>query len=254
MSTVLSRWKAKLAIREDLERTAKNEHTRAQHAYELGLAQHLPNVEALKNARDAASAKLRKRRAQVAEAKKVVARHSGVPIPSPEMRIISPCQSSRGGVKPRLIVLHITVSHNRPGSGDVKAIADYFGHLSTRASSHIINDAEGHDCRCVPDEAKAWTQAAYNPQSLSIEQVEYADKPRARWLAENAKGLENTAQWVAYWSVKYDIPLRKSTSSGVCQHRDLGAAGGGHVDCGAGYPEDVVIEKAKGYAAGMKIA
>jgi hypothetical protein len=40
VSTVLSRWKAKLAIREDLEKTAKNEHTKAQHAYELGLAQH----------------------------------------------------------------------------------------------------------------------------------------------------------------------------------------------------------------------
>jgi hypothetical protein len=252
--SVLSRWKAKLAIREDLEATAKSEHTKAQHALEVAAAQHLPTEAALRNARDAASAKLRKRRVQVAEAERVIARHSGTAVPKPDMTIISPCQSSRGGVKPRQIVVHITVSHNRPGSGDVQAVAGYFGHLSTQASSHIINDAEGNDCRCVPDAAKAWTQAAYNPQSLSIEQVEYADKPRARWLAENAKGLENTALWIAYWSVKYGIPLRLSTSSGVCQHRDLGAAGGGHVDCGPGYPLDVVLEKAKGYAKGMRVA
>lgn len=249
--SVLSRWKAKLAIREDLEDAAKDEHTKAQHALELARAQDLHPRQALINARDAASAKLKKRRGQVAVAEKIVARHSGGSVPKADFTQISPCQSGRGGVKPRLIVLHITVSHNRPGNSDVKAIANYFGQRSTQASSHIINDAEGNDCRCVPDEAKAWTQAAYNPQSLSIEQVEYADKPRARWLTENAKGLENTAQWVAYWSVKYGIPLKQSTVSGVCQHRDLGSAGGGHVDCGPGYPIDVVIEKARGYAAGM---
>jgi len=250
--SVLSRWKAKLAIREDLEKTAKTEHTKAQHDYEVAQAQHLPTVEALKNARDAAGNKLRKRRAQVAEAEKVVKRHSKVSAPVADKTKISPNQSSRGGVRPRLIVLHITVSHNRPGSGDVDAILNFFAQSGTQASSHIINDAEGNDARCVPDEAKAWTQAAYNPQSLSIEQVEYADKPRARWLSENKAGLENTAHWVAHWSVKYGIPLRQSTGSGVCQHRDLGAAGGGHVDCGNGYPIDWVISRAKELAAGMK--
>jgi hypothetical protein len=251
--SVLSNWKANLAGARAAEKRAKDEHTKAQEALEKARAADLHPRQALVNARDRASAALKRSRADVAYAKRVVARHSGVSVPKPDMTSISPCQSSRGGVRPRLIVLHITVSHNRPGSGDVKAIADYFGHLSTQASSHIINDAEGNDCRCVPDEAKAWTQAAYNPQSLSIEQVEYADKPRAAWLKDNAKGLENTALWVAYWSVKYGIPLRKSTSNGVCQHRDLGAAGGGHVDCGPGYPIDVVIEKARGYAAGMKV-
>lgn len=252
--SVLSRWKAKLAIREDLEATAKSEHTKAQHQLEAARAQDLHPREAILNARDAASAKLMKRRAQVAEARKVIARHEGVDPPKPDMTIISPCQSSRGGVKPRLIVLHITVSHNRPGTGDVKAIASYFGQLSTQASSHLVIDAEGNSCRCVPDAAKAWTQAAYNPQSLSIEQVEFADKPRAQWLAENAKGLDETAKFVAAWSIKYGIPLRVSTSSGVCQHRDLGAAGGGHVDCGPGYPIDVVLAKAKTYAQGMQRA
>lgn len=252
--SVLSRWKARLAIRQKLEAAAKDEHTKAQHELEVARAQDLHPRAALVMARDRASAKLKLRREQVAYARRVVARHSGVKPPSPERTRISPCQSSRGGVKPRLIVVHITVSHNRPGMADIDAILDFFGNLSTQASSHIVNDAEGHDARCVPDEAKAWTQAAYNPMSLSIEQIEYADKPRERWLKENGPQLENTALWIAAWSVKYGIPIRHSTTKGVCQHRELGAAGGGHTDCGDGYPLDFVLDRARGYAAGLKRA
>jgi hypothetical protein len=161
---------------------------------------------------------------------------------------MSPCRSSRLGVKPRLIVLHITVSHNRPGLSDLQALVDFFGRLSTQASSHIVNDAEGHDARCVPDAEKAWTQAAYNALSLSIEQIEPAAKSRARWLEENAKQLDNTAAWMAKWSVAYGIPLVHSTTHGVCEHRELGAAGGGHSDVGLGYPLDLVLAKAREYA------
>jgi hypothetical protein len=31
----------------------------------------------------------------------------------------------------------------------------------------------------------------------------------------------------------------------VCQHSDLGAAGGGHHDCGPGYPFDRVLAMAR---------
>jgi hypothetical protein len=34
----------------------------------------------------------------------------------------------------------------------------------------------------------------------------------------------------------------------VCQHIDLGSAGGGHVDCGSGFPYDYVLDLAKGGA------
>jgi len=53
-------------------------------------------------------------------------------------------------------------------------------------------------------------------------------------------------------AARYGIPLialssaqAQGGSRGVCQHRNLGAWGGGHVDCGAGFPMDEVIRQAK---------
>lgn len=240
-------WAQRLKTRLGLERAAKAEHVKAQDALEKARAKDLHPRMKLVIARDKASARLKLRRRQVAEARA----HMNAGALSPERTRISPCKSSRGGARPRVIVLHITVSHNRPGLADIDAILEYFSHPSTQASSHIVNDAEGHDARCVPDAEKAWTQAAYNPLALSIEQIEYSDKrTRQEWLDGNRRQLDNTAAWIAYWSRKYGIPITRSTSHGVCQHRDLGSAGGGHSDCGPGYPLDYVLSKARKIAAG----
>jgi hypothetical protein len=152
-------------------------------------------------------------------------------------------QSSRNGVKPRLLVLHTTESHNRAGVGDLQGLAAWFDNPAAQASSHIGNDAEGNDIRMVPDEAKAWTQAAFNSISLSIEQIGHASQ--TSW---GRAQLENTARWLAHWSRKYDIPLVRSTTRGVCQHKDLGAAGGGHHDCGPNYPLADVLRMARTFA------
>lgn len=248
----LQRALSRLRFRLKLQKRAKSEHHAAQRALELARGKDLHPRQHLVNAVQEALTKLRLRNSQVDLQRKVVAKlrkaKGKAAAPKVEQTNLSPNRSNRNGVKPRIIVLHITVSHNRPGQGDVKAILDYFDQPSTKASSHVIVDAEGYDARCVPDGEKAWTQAAYNPQSLSIEQIEYADKSRARWMKENRTGLDKTAQWVAWWSYKYDIPLKFSTISGVCEHRHLGAAGGGHSDCGPGYPLDYVIRKAQEYA------
>lgn len=235
-------WASRLKIRLGLEADAKNEHEAAQDALEKARAKDLHPRMKLVIARDKAADKLKLRRSQVAEAR----RHLQAGALRPERTKISPCKSSRNGVKPRLIVLHITVSHNRPGLADLDAILEYFSHTSTQASSHIVNDAEGHDARCVPDAEKAWTQAAFNSLALSIEQIEYSDKrTRQEWLDGNRPQLENTAAWIAYWSRKYGIPITQSTSHGVCEHRNLGSAGGGHSDCGPGYPMDWVLSRAR---------
>jgi len=245
--SVLSRWKDRLRTRQGLERRAKSEHERAQDALEKARAKDLHPRAKLVMARDRASAKLRLRRRQVAEAERVVKRHSKAPALHPERTKISPNHSSRGGVKPRLIVVHITVSHNRPGLSDIDAILNFFASPASQASSHIVNDAEGHDARCVYDRDKAWTQAAYNPMALSVEQIEPAPKSRERWMRENRRQLENTARWIAHWSALYGIPIRFSTVKGCCEHRHLGQAGGGHTDCGDGYPLDWVLAKAREY-------
>lgn len=249
--SVVSEWRKKLKARKKLRRAAKLDYQAAQAAYEKAHRKHLKKTARLRDAAERARGKLKSRRKLVRDAEKIIARHSKLAAPKPERTHISVNKSSRGGVKPRLIVLHITVSHNRPGLGDIDGILDFFDRTATQASSHVVNDREGNDARCVPDEMKAWTCAAYNPQSLNIEQIEYEVKSRPRWLSESSAQLENTALWVAYWSRKYDIPLKHSTVKGVCQHRELGAAGGGHSDCSPDFPLDVVLDKARAYAARM---
>lgn len=237
----------RIAARREQAALAKKDYQKAQRAYERARRADLHPREQLRHARDAALGRWRKARDLVGLAKRSAARHKpGPKQPKVYRTKLSPCRSSRNGVKPRIIVLHITVSHNRPGKGDVDVILDYFGQPSTMASSHIINDAEGNCARCVPDGDKAWTQAAYNSQALSIEQVEWdRNRPRSDWFKLNQKQLDNTAAWVAWWAKKYDIPLVHSTTHGVCEHMDLGAAGGGHDDCGPGFPLDYILTKAR---------
>lgn len=170
--------------------------------------------------------------------------------PDPEITRSVSNQSSRYGVDPSLIVLHITVSHNRRGLGDIRAIASFFDQLSTQASSHVVNDQEGFDGVLVPDHRKAWTQSAYNPPALSIEQIHFsATTNRRAWMRGSPRQLANTALWIAHWSIKHNIPIRRAwtpgsgvvSRSGVATHKQLGASGGGHVDPGNGYPMQYVL-------------
>lgn len=143
-------------------------------------------------------------------------------------------RSSRNGVKPVRVVIHSTESHNRPGRGDVDSIRDYFDNPAAQASSHVVVDMEGHSTTCVPDEQKAWTQAAFNSTSLSIEFIGIAAGNEWR-----VAGLKKGAKFTAYWCKKYDIPVRRVKSpdqSGICGHIDLGGAGGGHSDPGPNFP------------------
>jgi|GEM_PF-2004008 len=161
-------------------------------------------------------------------------------------------QSSRDGKRPRLIVLHTTEGHNRPGVGDLSDLANFFDRADVEASSHVANDAEGHDARMVPDDRKAWTQSSFNPVCLSIEQIGFASTKRAEWAKQASRQLYNTAGWIAYWSGKHDIPIRRgigvagaAVRSGVVSHAQLGIAGGGHVDPGSGYPFRYVLRLAR---------
>jgi len=164
--------------------------------------------------------------------------------PFERVRMNVACQSSRGGTRPKLTVLHDTEGANVPGSiRDLQGLGAWFNRPSTQASSHVGVDSDGYAARYVKDGAKAWTQAAFNPQSLSIEQIGFASQTTWPELQ-----LKKTAMYVAYWSKKYDIPIRRSTTHGVCEHQHLGALGGGHRDCGPRYPFDRVLTMARKYA------
>lgn len=151
----------------------------------------------------------------------------------PEGRIDYVCNSSsRGGSTPIRVVLHTTESHNRRGRGDVDSIHKWFDTPAAQASSHVVIDMEGHSTTCVADSGKAWTQAAYNPSSLSIEFVGVA--AGNEWTLA---GLKKGAKFTAYWCRKYGIPVTWRVHHGICGHKDLGVAGGGHVDPGPKFPK-----------------
>lgn len=156
-------------------------------------------------------------------------------------------RSSRAGAKPQLIVLHSTESHNRPGNADLAAIAAWFDNPSAEASSHVVVDADGHSARLVDDDEKAWTQAAFNPWSLSIEQIGFASQ--GKW---DERELKETARWIAHWHRKWGIPIKRGkvrgssvVEPGVVLHSDLGAVGGGHSDPGPNYPFNRVLALAR---------
>ena len=166
----------------------------------------------------------------------------------PEVTRIVRNRSSRGGASISLIVLHTTEGHNVSGLNDLKGLGSWFDNPSAQASSHVGNDAEGHDARYVPDHDKAWTQASYNRVALSIEQIGFASTNRKEWFSKARHQLANTAKWIAYWSKTHHVPIRRAWTrngyvirSGIATHKQLGVAGGGHHDPGTAYPMQYVL-------------
>lgn len=158
-------------------------------------------------------------------------------------------QSSRNGVVPDLITIHTTEGQEIPDSArDLIGLGNFFDVPSTDASSHVANDSDGQSARYVVDSQKAWTQAFFNPRCLSIEQVGFASRWWKMWRTKDRDQLRETARWIAHWSIKYDIPIRRSLGgrrSGVATHKSLGAAGGGHVDPGIGFPMLLCLRMAR---------
>ena len=141
--------------------------------------------------------------------------------------------SSRRGVRPRLFVLHYTVSPNRPGWDDVNAIAGLFDRPSFAASSTYIIDAEGNCAYIVRESDKPWTQAALNPVSISVEHINSGRELSYAGVAGRAKLARVASDSMCRW----EIPLQKGhvrnglvVKAGLVDHRSLGPAGGGHVD------------------------
>lgn len=176
------------------------------------------------------------------------------PFPKVAVRNNVCCQSDRHGAKLLLMVLHDTEGANVPHSArDLVGLGNFFDTWSTQASSTVANDEDGQSARYVPDGRKAWTQAYYNPWSLSIEQIGFASDD---WNStkKNAQ-IHETARWLARWNRLHGVPLQQAyvrvdgtiTRAGVCQHRGLGVLGGGHVDVSKLYPLARVIRLARRY-------
>ena len=166
-----------------------------------------------------------------------------IPIPSPNY-------SSRGGTGVRLIVLHTA-----EGALTYQSLGAYFQSPSAGVSSHVgIDDTPGTVGEYVQRSGKAWTAANANPYSVQAELCAFAAWDIATWDAHPAM-LENTAAWIAEEAAALGIPISslspaqaQGSSAGCCQHVDLGAAGGGHWDCGPAFPIARVLQMAAGTA------
>lgn len=212
MPSILTRWKARRAVRASLLARARKAFADRKTKANLALV------------------KLRK--GQVAQADRVIARHGG-DAPAPDETHNSPNQSSRHGSSIRVIVLHAT-------EGAFDGAVSWLCNPQAQASAHLVISKTGRVARLVPDAAKAWHVAADNPFTLGIEQEGFSSQ--ARWPEAQ---LQAVASWVAYWARTYDIPLVHSTEHGVCRHMDLGATGGGHGDPGDNYPFDHILDLAR---------
>ena len=165
--------------------------------------------------------------------------------------IASPNYSSRGGAGVRLIVVHTA-----EGARSIDELGNYFASSSSQVSSHVgADDTPNTVGEYVKRGNKAWTAANANPVAVQIEMCGFASWSTSTWKNSHAEMLRNCAKWIAEESATFGIPITKLSASqaqgsgrGVCQHKDLGSWGGGHVDCGSGFPIDYVLDLARDIA------
>jgi len=160
----------------------------------------------------------------------------------------SPNYSSRGGAATRLLVLHTA-----EGSRTIESLGSFFAASSSGVSSHVgIDDKANTVGEYVRRDQKAWTASNANPIACQAEICAFAAWDSAEWH-RHPNMLANAAAWLAEEAAAFGIPLvrlnpqqAQSSGRGVCQHVDLGSWGGGHTDCGPGFPMDEVIAMAGG--------
>jgi hypothetical protein len=135
-------------------------------------------------------------------------------------------------------------------------LGSYFANPSSGVSSHSgIDDTPGTIGVYVRRADKAWTAGNANPVAVQTELCAFAAWDRDEWN-RHPNMLSNCAAWIAEEAAAFGIPINRLSASeaqgngrGVCQHVDLGAWGGGHWNCGPGFPMDDVLNMARGGAS-----
>jgi len=157
--------------------------------------------------------------------------------------------SSRNGVAPHAWILHYTVSSNVSGWADNNSVVGVFNTPSYQASSNYVYDAEGHCYYIVREVDKAWTQAAANPYSISVEVIDTGHER----VYLPAPALRKLAMIISDSAYRWHIPIQLGAVSsngtltryGILDHGMLGVAGGGHHDIAP------IVGNGFDYAAGV---
>jgi N-acetyl-anhydromuramyl-L-alanine amidase AmpD len=136
----------------------------------------------------------------------------------------SPNQSSRHGTKVDLLVWHET-------AGAYAGACGWLCNPAAQASAHLVVREDGLEAtQLVHLDAKAWHASAYNPRSIGVEHANVTAKGYA-----TDHQLRVSARIFGWLCLEYGVPprwARGGVGPGVCRHLDLGAAGGGHLQCG----------------------
>ncbi len=147
------------------------------------------------------------------------------------MDLTLPCvvQTPSPNYTPSPIRHDLLIAHRTEGGygGSVAWLCDVRAH----ASAHAVLKADGSELtQLVPLQYKAWAQCAFNPAGVSLEIEGFTASGFSGPVADAA------ARVLGWLAVAYDIPpvwAKGGVGRGLVQHHDLGAAGGGHVDCSA---------------------
>lgn len=138
------------------------------------------------------------------------------------MSLLLPFKAASGKHHPRRgpivwLVLHTTESDIGPlGPGDQGAerTAAYFQSSAAGTSSTwVVDDDSAIQCVALGDEP--WTQAPWNPFSVSIEQEGRAAFTRADWLGAHSGMLDQAANIIASCYTALNIPLRYLTGAEI---------------------------------------
>lgn len=141
--------------------------------------------------------------------------------------------SSRRGQTPQIIAWHQTVSRER-GWDSQDGLTAYANSPSSGVSWHLlIGRSQGRCTFSVPLNMKAWTQGNANPFAIGIEVEAMGDEPSYVTGAGERKLLAVTREL----GRRFNIPMRhgkvincRVVISGIVEHSELGACGGGHSD------------------------
>lgn len=172
------------------------------------------------------------------------------------------------------VVLHETVSTNRPGLTDIKSVTDYLVHGEAGLGIHGLTDADGNIAWALGlgravlyhTDSTGARQGRANTRSIGIEQISRVmldastnAKRLKIWLGMQ-KEIDATARLLAAICHAHpQIPLKTSNGGqpGITTHWNVTrfyGVPGGHSDCwpvnyGGYYPLSAVIQRAKWHRA-----
>lgn len=164
--------------------------------------------------------------------------------------------SSRNGAPVDLGFIHWTGSPITSSASGGLAIVHWFDTPAAQASSNYITDQSGRCWYTVPETQKAWTQAAANPWSVSVEIV----NPGVLPLFRSPAGKEAVVKLMIGWHHRWHIPYQHGAVNANCvpirpgflAHRDGGPCAGGHPDVGLPSEVNDLIATAKAQDGGAK--